>query len=102
MTVTVIGHVGSTRVAVTGGLAKKGTIVTGGQLVSSGEKGALTRRFLEALDRALNETLETESSRAASGDDATTELERLADLHGRGVLTDEEFAAAKSKMIERM
>ncbi len=30
------------------------------------------------------------------------EIERLADLHGCGVLTDEEFAAAKSKMIERM
>jgi hypothetical protein len=30
------------------------------------------------------------------------EIERLADLHGRGALTDEEFAAAKSKMIERM
>jgi hypothetical protein len=34
-----------------------------------------------------------------SGDGTTTELERLADLHVRGALTDEEFAAAKAKIL---
>ena len=34
-----------------------------------------------------------------SGNSTTNELERLADLHGRGALTDEEFAAAKAKIL---
>jgi Short C-terminal domain len=34
-----------------------------------------------------------------SGNGTTNELERLADLHGRGALTDQEFAAAKAKII---
>jgi hypothetical protein len=36
---------------------------------------------------------------ARSGDGAINELERLADLHGRRALTDEEFAAAKAKIL---
>jgi hypothetical protein len=34
-----------------------------------------------------------------SGNGTTNELERLADLHARGALTDEEFAAAKAKIL---
>jgi Short C-terminal domain len=34
-----------------------------------------------------------------AGNGTTNELERLADLHGRGSLTDEEFAAAKAKIL---
>ena len=36
---------------------------------------------------------------AAPADDTTTELERLAQLHQSGALTDDEFAAAKSKLL---
>jgi hypothetical protein len=32
-------------------------------------------------------------------DDATAQLQKLAALHTQGVLTDEEFAAAKSKIL---
>ena len=32
-------------------------------------------------------------------DDATTQLQNLAALHTQGVLTDEEFAAAKAKIL---
>jgi len=32
-------------------------------------------------------------------DDATAQLENLANLHTQGVLTDEEFAAAKAKAL---
>ena len=31
--------------------------------------------------------------------DVTGELRKLADLHGQGALTDEEFAAAKAKLL---
>jgi len=32
-------------------------------------------------------------------DDATAQLQNLAQLHAQGVLTDEEFAAAKAKIL---
>jgi len=31
--------------------------------------------------------------------DLSAEIQKLADLHGQGILTDEEFAAAKAKLI---
>jgi ABC-type xylose transport system substrate-binding protein len=36
---------------------------------------------------------------AAAEDDATAQLQNLAALHTQGVLTDEEFAAAKAKIL---
>ena len=36
---------------------------------------------------------------AAPADDPNAELQNLANLHAQGVLTDEEFAAAKAKIL---
>ena len=36
---------------------------------------------------------------AAAQKDTTAELQKLADLHKQGVLTDEEFAAMKKKLL---
>jgi hypothetical protein len=36
---------------------------------------------------------------AEAEDDATAQLQKLAALHTQGVLTDEEFAAAKAKIL---
>ena len=36
---------------------------------------------------------------AGSGDDITTQLQRLVELRQSGLLTDEEFAAAKAKLL---
>ena len=36
---------------------------------------------------------------APAQDDLTAKLQQLADLHNSGVLTDEEFAAAKQKLL---
>ena len=36
---------------------------------------------------------------APSGDDLMASIERLASLHAQGVLTDEEFSAAKAKLL---
>jgi len=36
---------------------------------------------------------------AAPVDDSQAKLQQLADLHNQGVLTDEEFAAAKAKIL---
>jgi len=40
-----------------------------------------------------------EAAPVATADDQTAELERLAQLHAQGILTDEEFAAAKKKAL---
>ena len=39
------------------------------------------------------------SAAAPAADDATSELERLASLHDSGVLSDDEFTAAKAKVL---
>ena len=36
---------------------------------------------------------------AAGGTDVVAELQKLGDLHSQGLLTDEEFAAAKQKLL---
>ena len=36
---------------------------------------------------------------APVADDLTTQLQRLADLHGQGLLSDAEFAAAKARLL---
>jgi len=36
---------------------------------------------------------------APDADPTTAELQRLAGLHGQGILTDEEFTAAKAKVL---
>ena len=36
---------------------------------------------------------------AASGDDDMAQLEKLGDLHAKGILTDEEFAAKKAQIL---
>ena len=36
---------------------------------------------------------------APTHDDMVAELQRLGDLHSKGILTDEEFAAAKAKLL---
>jgi membrane protease subunit (stomatin/prohibitin family) len=40
-----------------------------------------------------------EAQQASPADDNTAELQNLAQLHNQGVLTDEEFAAAKAKIL---
>jgi Short C-terminal domain len=51
----------------------------------------------QADDQATTEGYETASAPPPA--DPADELERLAKLHASGVLTDEEFAAAKAKVI---
>jgi hypothetical protein len=39
------------------------------------------------------------AQQAPPADDQAAQLQNLADLHSQGVLTDEEFAAAKAKLL---
>ena len=61
--------------------------------------------FVTAAQRALNEVqraieLEHNTESGRVGVSTADELAKLADLHDRGALTDDEFAAAKAKVLE--
>jgi hypothetical protein len=46
-----------------------------------------------------DDAISVEPLRESGAEGVVTELGRLADLHGRGALTDQEFAAAKAKVL---
>ena len=53
----------------------------------------------QQYDQQQQQQYEEQAPPAAEEDDATTQLQNLAQLHTQGVLTDEEFAAAKAKIL---
>jgi membrane protease subunit (stomatin/prohibitin family) len=52
-----------------------------------------------AYDQQMAQQQAYEAQQAPAEDDNTAELQNLAQLHSQGVLTDEEFAAAKAKIL---
>jgi Short C-terminal domain len=92
---------GKSKVVVGGKREQKGSpFGGGGQVFDWGEKGKITRKLLAQLDRVVPETPEpTVSSTASATASAAEELQRLADLRAQGVLTEDEFAAAKAKLL---
>ena len=49
--------------------------------------------------RTRSSTRSRHRRRQAAEEDETAQLQKLAALHTQGVLTDEEFAAAKAKIL---
>ena len=69
-------------------------------------KAATAAAVSGAATRAHNRNTPSQSASApapaapaAPADDTSAKLEELADLHAKGVLSDEEFAAAKAKAL---
>ena len=52
-----------------------------------------------AYDQQTAQQQAYEAQQAPAADDPNAELQNLAQLHSQGVLTDEEFAAAKAKIL---
>ena len=52
-----------------------------------------------AYDQQASQQQAYQAQQAPPADDKTAELQNLAQLHTQGVLTDEEFAAAKAKLL---
>ena len=52
-----------------------------------------------AYDQQASQQQAYQAQQAPPADDKTAELQNLAALHTQGVLTDEEFAAAKAKLL---
>jgi hypothetical protein len=62
--------------------------------------GRVQRRQAAKWDQQDTQQYEQEAPPAeAEEDDATAQLQNLAKLHTQGVLTDDEFAAAKAKIL---
>ena len=78
------------------------TLTTEGELLSGDDKAG---RALEAAGQAvLDELLAAAPAGAAAPavPDIADQIKKLADLHAAGVLTDEEYAAKKADLLDRM
>jgi len=73
------------------------------QVYDWGEGKAIARKFLDRLTPVVAATPEpTSAARTSAARESVSiaeELKRIALLHEQGVLTDEEFAAAKAKLL---
>jgi Short C-terminal domain len=86
------------------GMAARTAVVAGTATAVSGRVARRQQRKYSDQDAAYMEQQGAAMAQGAEaatggGGDQTAELERLAQLHTQGVLTDEEFAAAKKKAL---
>jgi hypothetical protein len=90
---------GRARIVLGGRRAQRGNIFGGGgQVYDWGERGKITRTYFDRLDRVLPE-IPVDPTPQRQGPTTSDELERLAELHTSGVLDDDEFKAAKAKLL---
>ena len=82
------------RTAVVAGTA---TAVSGRVAHRQNEKYA--NQAAEQQAAAAPQTVYVEAPAAPAEDDTTAKLKQLADLHAQGILSDDEFAAAKAKAL---
>jgi putative oligomerization/nucleic acid binding protein len=75
-------------------MAARTAVVAG---TATAVSGRVQRRQAARYDQADAQPAEQEAP--PPEDDATAQLQNLANLHTQGVLTDEEFAAAKAKAL---
>lgn len=102
MTATVLdAGAGKCRVVLGGATAMRGNpFGGGGQLITWGEKGDVANRFLQKLGAVVPQTPEPAPSHApAAPAGLGSELQKLADLHKQGLLTPQQFEAAKAKLL---
>lgn len=103
LTVSLFNATDGTKAVVGGSLAKGGSALTGGgsQIFAWGEKKKLSEKFLGTVERILPcvETTETPSQNPQSTDSLSDELMKLTKLKEAGVLSEDEFAKAKTKLL---
>jgi hypothetical protein len=81
----------------------RGVMLVAGK--KAGEAKAQQQNAMQAQQQAEVEQARQEGAAQAQqqaapqAEDTTAELQKLADLHKQGVLTDEEFAAMKKKLL---
>jgi Short C-terminal domain len=89
------------------GMAARTAVVAGTATAVSGRVARRQQRkysdqdaqYVQTQATAAGQGYEQAYAEPAPPADSTAELQRLAQLHDQGVLTDEEFAAAKKKAL---
>ena len=77
-------------------MAARTAVVAG---TATAVSGRVQRRQAAKWAQPDAQQYEQEAPPPEAEDDATAQLQNLAKLHTQGVLTDEEFAAAKAKIL---
>jgi Short C-terminal domain len=80
-------------------MATRTAVVAG---TATAVSGRVHRRQAARWEEEDNQQYAQQAAAAApppQEDDATAQLQNLANLHAQGVLTDEEFAASKAKIL---
>ena len=85
------------------GMAARTAVVAGTATAVSGRVARRQQARYADQDAQYTQTqaaaAEQGMAQQAAAPDASSEIERLAGLHASGALTDEEFAAAKAKLL---
>ena len=63
------------------------------------EQAAQQQAMNDAAAAAAQQAVAQQAPAAPAGDDVTAQLEKLASLKASGAISDEEFAAAKAKLL---
>jgi hypothetical protein len=81
-------------------MAARTAVVAGTATAVSGRVARRQDQKYAAEDQAAYDQQQAAAApQAPAEDDSMAELQRLAQMHEQGILTDEEFAAAKAKAL---
>ena len=81
-------------------MAARTAVVAGTATAVSGRVARRQNAKYDAQDQAqYDQQMAQQQAAAPAEPDQNAELQNLANLHTQGVLTDEEFAAAKAKVL---
>jgi hypothetical protein len=80
-------------------MAARTAVVAGTATAVAGRVQRRQANKWDQQDAQQEQQYQQEAPPPEAEDDATAQLQNLAKLHGQGVLTDEEFAAAKAKIL---
>jgi hypothetical protein len=81
-------------------MAARTAVVAGTATAVSGRVARRQNEKWAAQDQAqYDQQMAQQQAAAPAEPDQSSELQNLANLHAQGVLTDEEFAAAKAKIL---
>lgn len=102
LTATVVPAGVGSQLVMGGSIARGGNPFSGGQLVSWGEKGRLIKTFVGKVTEVLPSIAKEKATVSAPAPESVSvadELAKLAKLRDDGVLTPDEFAAQKAKLL---
>ena len=102
LTATITTAAGDTQLVMGGSIAKGGNPFGGGQVVAWGEKARLITRFVDEVIAVLPTIMEPKVTPTPSQAGKALwrmSFSKLAQLRDSGVLTEEEFAAQKAKLL---